>query len=83
MPKRRKPLTLAQRLEEAQFAAQGAIDLVADAENHIAEAEKLLSKSIDNEQVAYDARGKIMDGEDPKSVLEWVLTQVSGEEIVL
>ena len=62
---------------------RASVDLAADAENHIAEAKKLLGEAFNPAQITFDAKGKIMDGEDPKAVLEWVLTQVSGEEIVL
>lgn len=37
----------------------------------------------DERPIWYEAKGRIMEGQDPKTVLAWVLTWVSGEDILL
>jgi len=43
----------------------------------------LISDATDAEHVAHEAKGRIMEGADPKPVLAWVLTQITGQETVL
>lgn len=52
------------------------------AERRLAEFEDALTWE-DERPIWYEAKGRIMEGQDPKTVLAWVLTWVSGEDILL
>lgn len=71
-----------QEIEATQDRADEADREANAAQDRLAEFEGALTWE-DERPIWYEAKGRIMEGQDPKEVLAWVLTWVSGEDILL
>lgn len=73
---------IAEALDETEGSLNEAERELAEANERLAEIEGALTWE-DERPIWYEAKGRIMEGQDPKTVLAWVLTWVSGEDILL